>query len=341
MTWSSAVAQALVPAASTLVSRHVPRQKPRRRATARATALSLLLAASLSQAATYYVTVAGLGGEADYDQRFTGLARDSEKALKGSGGDVTVHTLTGNDATRAKLAETLGQIARDSKSEDSFVLMLIGHGTFDGNEYKFALKGPDVSSVELAAFCDRIPAQKQLVVNMTSASGGSIAGLQRHNRGVITATKTGSEKNATVFGRYWVEALRDPAADTDKNETITALEAFTYADRKTTTFFESQKRLATEHAVLEDTGKGEAVRVPSTDNGQGLFSGRFSLLRIGAAQKAAADPAKRKILDRKEQLESEIDRLKYEKAAMPTAEYRKQLAALLLELAKAQAELDK
>ena len=51
---------------------------------------------------------------------------------------------------------------------------------------------------------------------------------------VITATKTGTEKNATVFARYWVEALRDPAADTDKNETISALEAFRYAERKIT-----------------------------------------------------------------------------------------------------------
>ena len=41
------------------------------------------------------------------------------------------------------------------------------------------------------------------------------------------------EKNATVFGRYWVEALRDPAADVDKNETISALEAFQYAEKKT------------------------------------------------------------------------------------------------------------
>jgi hypothetical protein len=33
---------------------------------------------------------------------------------------------------------------------------------------------------------------------------------------VITATKTGTEKNATVFARYWAEALRDPAADTTR-----------------------------------------------------------------------------------------------------------------------------
>ena len=90
--------------------------------------------------------------------------------------------------------------------------------------------GPDLSGVELGAMLDRIGCTRQLVVNMTSASGGSRASLEKANRVVITATKSGNEKNATVFARFWVEALRDPAADTDKNETVSALEAFIYAD---------------------------------------------------------------------------------------------------------------
>ena len=79
--------------------------------------------------------------------------------------------------------------------------------------------------------------------------------MQRHDRVVIAATKTGTEKNATVFARYWVEALQDPGADTDKNQIITGLEAFQYATRKTAAFYETEKRLATEHAVFEEGGK--------------------------------------------------------------------------------------
>jgi len=92
---------------------------------------------------------------------------------------------------------------------------------------------------------------------------------------VIAATRTGTEKNATVFARYWAEALRDPAADVDKTETISALEAFRFAQRKTADFYESQKRLATEHAVLEDTGKGEGERAPSAENGEGKLAAAF------------------------------------------------------------------
>ena len=294
-----------------------------------------------AQAAPYYVTVAGLGGEPDYEQRFTALAKELDKLLKAASSDAHVFTFTGADATKAKLTETLAQIARDAKPDDEFTLTLIGHGSFDGEEYKFNLPGPDISGEEIAVLCDRIPSKRQMIVNTTSASGGSIGALQRAGRIVIAATKTGTEKNATVFARYWVDALSDASTDTDKNETISALEAFQYADRKTAAFYETQKRLATEHAVIEDTGKKEAVRAASADNGEGLLAGNFVLLRLGATQQAANDPAKRALLEKKEALEQKIDTLKYQKAAMPVDDYKKQLSDALLELAKTQDELDK
>ena len=50
--------------------------------------------------------------------------------------------------------------------------MLIGHGSFDGYEYKINLPGPDLSGVELARCSIASRCTRQLVVNMTSASGG-------------------------------------------------------------------------------------------------------------------------------------------------------------------------
>ncbi len=299
----------------------------------------LLVVTAAAQAATYYVTVAGLGGEPEYEQRFAGWAKDIDKAVKASGPEARVFTLQGSNATKERLQATLQQIAREAKKDDALVLMIVGHGTFDGTEYKINLPGPDITGVELAMLLDRIPA-RQLVVNMTSASGASLASLRRKERAVITATKSGNEKNATIFARYWVEALRDPAADTDKNEVISALEAFKYAETKTQKFFESQNRLATEHALLEDTGAGEGTRTPSAQNGEGLLASRFPLLRIGAAEAVSRDPAKQQLLKRKEDLEQQIDVLKYQKAALQASEYKAKLAALLTELARVQAELD-
>ncbi|MGA2212582.1 MAG: hypothetical protein ABSH31_04845 [Bryobacteraceae bacterium] len=292
-------------------------------------------------AATFYVTVAGLGGEPDYEQRFVSQAQEIDKLLHASSGDAKITTLYGPQATKANVQNAFALAARDAKPNDAFVLMLIGHGSFDGYDYKINLPGPDLTGVELGALLDRIPCTRQLVVNMTSASGGSRAALEKANRVVITATKSGNEKNATVFARFWVEALRDPASDTDKNETLSALEAFIYAETKTAQFYETQKRLATEHPILEDTGQGDGERKPSPENGEGMKAAQFPLLRIGSAQVAASTPEKKALLEKRDSLEEQIDKLKYEKAAMPADEYKKQLQDLLIQLAKTQAELDK
>jgi len=312
----------------------------RRRIGLLACVLALLGGALPLHATTWYVTVAGLGGEPEYEQRFSGWAKDIDKVIRTSA-DAKVDTLYGPDATRAKIQDVFARISREAKPDDLLVLMLIGHGSYDGIDYKINLPGPDLSAVDLAGLLDRVPAKRQLVVNMTSCSGGSRSVLEKPNRVVITATKSGSEKNATIFARYWSEALRDPSADVDKNETISALEAFRYAEQKTAKFYETQKRLATEHPMLEDTGKGEGVRAPSAENGEGLVASRLPLLRTGAAQTAANDPVKRGLLVKKDELEQKIDQLKYQKAALAPDAYKQQLTALLLELAKTQAELDK
>jgi hypothetical protein len=117
------------------------------------------------------------------------------------------------------------------------------------------------------------------------------------------------------------------------------MEAFTYATTKTAAFYDSQKRLATEHAVFDDVGHGEPVRAGG--NGQGALMSSFTLLRLGTSQQAGSDPAKRSLLVKKEELEQKIDMLKYQKAAMDPADYKTQLTAALLELAKVQEGLDK
>jgi hypothetical protein len=300
--------------------------------------LLLLAAAVALRADTFYLAIAGLGGEQEYEQRFTGWVSDLTKLLQNEPG-AKVDSLSGKDATKQNIEAKLGAIAKSAKANDNFVLLLIGHGSHD-LDYKFNIPGPDFSAGELAALLDKIPAQ-QAVINMTSASGGMIAALQKPRRVLVTATKTGTEKNATIFPRYFIESLRDAASDADKNDAISALEAFRYAEQKTSRFFESQKRLATEHALIEDTGKGDGVKTPSAENGQGIIANRFVLLHLGAVASYVNNPEKQKLLRQKEELEAQIDELKYRKAAMPVQEYRSQLQKFLLELAKTQEALDK
>jgi hypothetical protein len=90
--------------------------------------------------------------------------------------------------------------------------------------------------------------------------------------------------------------------------------------------------------VFNDSGAGDPVR--DAGNGQGLLLSSFTLLRLGAGQQATNDPAKRALLEQKDDLEQKIDALKYQKAAMDPADYKKQLTDALVELAKVQEALD-
>jgi hypothetical protein len=281
--------------------------------------LLLALVAEVAVAEEFRVIVAGLGGEPDYETRFSSLAKEAQKL---AGGDV----LSGAGATKAELQSAIAKASRLSR-DDTFTLLLIGHGTWDGVNYRFNLPGPDVTDEELRQWLDQVPAE-QVLVAATSASGSLKETLKSDRRVVITATRSGTEKNAVVFSRYFVDALRDTTADSDKNEIVSAAEAFRYAEAKTKNYFETEKRLATEHAVMEDPRGG-------------TLSGRIAMARFGSVQRALADPSKRALLARKEELERGIDRLKLEKAAMPVEEYKAKITALLVQLAQVSEEIEK
>ena len=296
---------------------------------------------STASAATYFLTIAGLGGAPEYDVQFPLLATALDVAVRAGSGEVHSQVLKGPDATRKQIEAAFAQLSSQVKEEDFFVVTLIGHGTYDGVDYKFNVTGPDPTAAEFAHWLDRIPARQQLIAVLTSSSGGALPVLAKKGRVVITATKSGTEKNVVVFSRYWVDALRDPSADTDKSGSTTALEAFRYADRKTVTYYEEEKALASEHALLSDNGTTKGERDPEAANSQGMEAGAFPLVRAAEPVGSVLSEEKKKLLARKQELESRIDRLKYQKAAMDEQDYRKQLSGLLLELARTQAEIDK
>lgn len=277
----------------------------------------LLLWLASAAAAERSLFVAGLGGEPDYEQRFQSLAREGAKLTAGE-------ALAGPQASKMALQDAIARAASGLGEADTLLLVLIGHGTFDGLSYKFNLPGPDMTADELRSWLEPVKA-RQIVVLATSASGAALKELAHPRRAVFAATRSGMEKNAVTFPRYFVEALRDPAADTDKNEAVSAVEAFRYATQKTSAFFETQKRIATEHAAMEDPA--------------GI--GRAALVRFGAAQQALNDPLKRALLAQREKIELDIERLKREKAAMPLDEYKKRLQALLVALAGIQEEIER
>ena len=283
------------------------------------------LAAMPLRAESYFVIVEGLGGEPSYQERFSEYAGNLEEVCKKTAGDDSrVHVLSGESAKRGAIEDLFKQLAEKTREEDAIALFLIGHGTWDGHAYKFNIPGPDITANQLQKLLDALPAGRQLVAVATSSSGASIDQLKSERRVVVAATRSGRERNAPIFPEYWVQALSDEAADADKNDAITALEAFNYAEQKVKSFFEKEKRMATEHPRLE-----------------GGFAASFTLARLEAAVEAAQDPLVRALMAEREEIEHRVNELKLRKNSIPDEQYYEELEKLLIALARKQEEIDK
>jgi hypothetical protein len=287
-------------------------------------AATLLALPSFAGAATFTFVVAGLGGEPEYEQRFREQAAAiAEAAEKAAGAPGHVVVLTGEQARRDSLRREFQAFATQVKTADSATVVLIGHGTYDGEDYRFNVPGADITGAELGQLFDRLPAKQQLIVNATSSSGATIELWQRSERVVITATKSGGERTATRFAQYWLQAISTDAADVNKDEVVTAAEAFDYANRQVAASYKSEVALATEHARIE-----------------GEDTATFAVARIGSSALSGADPEVAALLAQRGKIEQDLDGVKGRKAALSQDEYYDELEGVLVRLAQLQKQID-
>lgn len=226
-------------------------------------------------------------------------------------------------------------------------LVLIGHGSFDGRDAKFNLRGPDVTATELAAWLKPITGPVA-VLDCTSSSGPFLAKLSGPNRVVITATKSGAEQNYARLGQFLAEAWTDPHADLDKDGQTSLLEAFILAGKQTADFYKTKARLSTEHALLDDNadGKGtpadwfEGIRLAHKPKdgttADGLKASQFHLLRTD--QDRQVEPA---VLRLRHDLELQVAALQDRKKTLDEADYYQKLEVMLVRLAETYARPDR
>ncbi len=292
----------------------------------RALAGGLIVAATfagpVAHAELYYLIVGGLGGQVSYEERFvaqTESLADAARRTLGDGSRVSV--LSGNAASRDALTAELSRLAEVTAATDSVAIFLLGHGSYDGEFYKFNLPGPDIDGETFAELLEAIPAGRQLVVNTTSASGAISESWSADGRTVITATRSGGERIATRFGEHWTAALSSDEADANKNGAITVQEAFDFAARKVSDSYEDAGTLATEHPQLVGDAAG---------------SMNVALLEARIATTAELEG----LIGELTTLEEAIDRLRLRRDELGDDAYLSELQSLLLELALVQREID-
>ncbi|QDV32783.1 hypothetical protein [Tautonia plasticadhaerens] len=285
------------------------------------------------------VVVIGAPGDPEYDEQFRSWADRWADAASPAGAELI---RIGDDEPdgmddRDRLRETL---ASSSSAGGPLWVVFIGHGTFDGQEAKFNLRGPDVSAAELAGWLAGTTGPTA-VINCASASGPFINALSGGDRVVVTATRSGDEQNLARFGGFLSEAIADPSADLDKDDQVSLLEAYLMAGARVAEFYRTEARLATEHPLLDDNGDGlgtppdwfrgvRATKRPADDaEADGVRAHQFHLIPSDRERDMPAE-----VRARRDELEAEIADLRDRKAELGEDAYYERLEPLLVELAR-------
>ncbi len=149
----------------------------------------------------------------------------------------------------------------------------------------------------------------------------------------MTATRTGREQFATIFGGYFVDALTSDVADADKNGRVSVLEAFEYARREVEVAYKRQGILLTEHALLDDAGDRKGTGEPGADTKQGRVAGLLTLGSLGGSAPVSEDPALRALHEERRALERRVESLRLMKDGMDPQRYARDLEEALTALA--------
>jgi hypothetical protein len=289
---------------------------------------------------TTIILVVGAPGDAEHGTNFLKQAATWQKACAQADANAITIGLDSSGATNdyEMLRQTIA-----CQPQTGFVqlwLVLIGHGTFDGKEARFNLRGPDVAASDLANWLK--PFHRPIaVINTTACSGPFLAKLSATNRVIITATRSASEQSFARFGQYFVGALTDPQADLDHDGQVSLLEAFLTASRETSESYKVQGRLVTEHPLLEDNGDGLGTppdwfrglrATKKTSDGaspDGLLAQQFRL--IPSPEERSLTPEQ---IAQRDALEKAVLMHREKKGQMTEEDYYGELEKLLIQLAR-------
>ena len=233
-------------------------------------------------------------------------------------------------STAAGVRSAFERLRRQAAKDDLVLVVLIGHGTADGEGARFNLVGPDLDVADWASLVEHLPG-RLVFVNGAGASFPFLERLSGNGRIVITATDAAAQRFDTRFPEQFVAALTDPATDADKNGRVSIWEIFSRASAAVRQYYDQRGQLATERALLDDTGDrmGQEAGAPGPD---GTLARTTYLDPDPAA--AADDPELAELIARRRALEIAAEQLKLKKPSMPAATWDAEFERLMIELAR-------
>jgi hypothetical protein len=291
-----------------------------------------------AQPQRFALIVSGATGGAEYTAQYTRwsdtLSSTLVQSLKFDPALVTMLSDSPQPAmasTADNVRRAIGFVRARMTRDDLLLVVLIGHGTFDGSGAKFNLVGPDLESSDWSALI-RPLSGTVVVVNTSSSSFPFLERLAGPRRVVITATDSVVQRFDTVFPEHFVTALIDPSADLDKNGRISIWEAFASASTAVRRYYQQRGQLSTERALLDDNGDGVG-KDPGDPGDDGTLASR-TYLDESLPGAAPTDEVLLKLLQKKALLDADIEELKIRKAFLSRDQYAKEFERLMIELAQ-------
>jgi len=304
-----------------------------------------LAGSATNEARMDVLIVAGAAGEKEFQDAFSEIIEDWRAACQAGGKAVRILEASTNSAPALERIKAV--LSAQSQGDEDLWIILVGHGTFDGKEAKFNLPGPDLSAREMKEMLGAVR-RPVILVNASSSSAPFINELSSAGRIVVSATKSGWEENYSRFGIFFAKAVADLVADLDKDGQVSVLEAFLMASRQTEDFYKNEKRLATEHALLDDNGDSKGTpasffrgvrpdkKPEEAANVDGFRAHQVHF--IPSEAEAKLPPSVRK---RRNELELELERLRGRKPQLGVEDYLKAVEPVLLELARLYRDAEK
>ena len=240
-------------------------------------------------------------------------------------------------ASREGVTQSLRDLGDRMTAESTLLIVLLGHGTYDGADAKFNLVGPDLESREWASLLDTLPG-RTVFVNTTAASYPFVGDLARAGRVVIAATATATQRYDTVFPEYFIRALTQASADGDRDGRVSVWEAFEYASAEVRRWYQRQGRLATERAILDDSGGG-AGRDAGGSGPDGVLAARVFVGAGVDPPPTVSDPSLLPLIARRDALEDQVTELRGRKNDLDVDAYQAELERLLVGLARVSREI--
>ena len=291
------------------------------------------------------VIISGASGGDKYAEQMATWRSDLRSALVDRYGFKAEHVKllvdeaakTGDRATTANVRSLFAEIKKAGSKEDFVLVVLLGHGTYDGDVAKFNLVGPDMTAKDWTDLLAGVPGRLTLI-NTTEASFPFLESLSAKGRVVITATDSAAQKYATVFPEYFIKAMKEASSDLDKNGRTSIFEVFSAASAAVKQHYEQRGQLSTERALIDDNGDGKGREASAEGPDGGLARIAFLDAEIVAE---TANPELANLIKRRRALEAQAEEHKQLKGVMPDAEWNAQFEKLMLELAQVSAEIRK